>query len=136
MRYRLVKVQLTVSPFRAPLSPPDRVYLPPSVLTLHSPNSVSLCLGGKSSFFIPFPDIVPSLLPVSTFRMNTYKTITKQTTLTPFRMNTYAKPGGRGPLRKSILAHRVARLRPCRLLPIVFRFSRRRRKMDSANHGD
>jgi hypothetical protein len=32
------------------------------------------------------------------FRINTCKSVTKQTTLTTFRMNTYAKPRGRYPL--------------------------------------
>ena len=32
--------------------------------------------------------------PLSTFRMNTCKSVSKQRTLTPFRMNTYAKTGG------------------------------------------
>ena len=31
------------------------------------------------------------------FRMNTCKSVSKQRVLTIFRMNTYAKPGGRGP---------------------------------------
>src|ERR1700732_2496142 len=35
-------------------------------------------------------------IPLSTFRMNTCKSVSKQRTLTPFRMNTYAKTGGRG----------------------------------------
>src|SRR5258707_3738667 len=30
----------------------------------------------------------------STFRMNTCKSVSKQSTLTTFRMNSYAKPGG------------------------------------------
>jgi hypothetical protein len=30
------------------------------------------------------------------FRMNTYKSLSKQATLTTFRMNTYKKPGGEG----------------------------------------
>jgi hypothetical protein len=30
------------------------------------------------------------------FRMNTYKSVSKQSTLTPFRINTYTKCGGRG----------------------------------------
>jgi hypothetical protein len=34
----------------------------------------------------------------STFRMNTCKSITKQTTSTPFKINTYEKPGGGGTL--------------------------------------
>jgi hypothetical protein len=33
----------------------------------------------------------------STFRINTCKSVTKQTTLTPYRINTYAKTGGGGP---------------------------------------
>ena len=33
---------------------------------------------------------------LTTFRMNTCKSVSKQTTLTTFRMNTYAKTGGRG----------------------------------------
>jgi hypothetical protein len=33
---------------------------------------------------------------VSTFRINTSKSVSKQTTLTSFRMNTYEKPRGRG----------------------------------------
>ncbi len=34
--------------------------------------------------------------PLSTFRMNTCKSVSKQRTLSPSRMNTYAKTGGRG----------------------------------------
>ncbi len=34
--------------------------------------------------------------PLSTFRMNTCKSVSKQRTLSPFRMNTYAKTGGGG----------------------------------------
>ena len=37
--------------------------------------------------------------PLSIFRMNTRKSVTKQTTLTFFRMNTYAKTGGGSPPR-------------------------------------
>jgi hypothetical protein len=37
------------------------------------------------------------LAPVTySFRINTCKSVSKQTTLTPFRMNTYEKQGGRG----------------------------------------
>src|SRR6266852_3244100 len=32
---------------------------------------------------------------INSFRMNTYKSLSKQTTLTPFRINTYEKQGGR-----------------------------------------
>src|SRR5712691_9811170 len=31
---------------------------------------------------------------LTTFRINTCKSVSKQATLTPFRMNTYEKPGG------------------------------------------
>ena len=34
-----------------------------------------------------------SLVPLTTFRINTCKSVTKQTTLTTRRINTYAKPG-------------------------------------------
>src|SRR5260221_6174534 len=37
-------------------------------------------------------------IPLSTFRMNTCKSVSKQRTLSPFRMNTYAKTGGGGPI--------------------------------------
>ena len=40
------------------------------------------------------------MLVVSIFRMNTCKSVSKQTTLSPFRMNTYEKPReGSSPLR-------------------------------------
>jgi hypothetical protein len=41
--------------------------------------------------------------PLSTFRMNTCKSVSKQRTLSPFRMNTYAKTGGRGPFRRCVV---------------------------------
>jgi hypothetical protein len=39
---------------------------------------------------------VQTIRSVSMFRINTCKSVSKQTTSTPFRMNTYEKPGGRG----------------------------------------
>ena len=36
--------------------------------------------------------------PLTTFRINTCKSVSKQTTLTSFRMNTYEKRGGGGPI--------------------------------------
>jgi len=42
--------------------------------------------------------------PLSTFRMNTCKNVSKQRTLSPFRMNTYAKTGGRGVLLLTVSA--------------------------------
>jgi hypothetical protein len=48
----------------------------------------------------PLPHLRPLLRSppfcVSTFRINTSKSVSKQTTLTSFRMNTYGKTGGRG----------------------------------------
>jgi hypothetical protein len=56
----------------------------------------------------PLPHLLPQPpthpLSVSTFRMNTCKSVSKQRTLSPFRMNTYAKPGGRGGPR-AIVSH-------------------------------
>ncbi len=40
-------------------------------------------------------------IPLTTFRMNTCKSVSKQRTLSTFRMNTYAKPGGGGPQTRS-----------------------------------
>jgi len=47
--------------------------------------------GAKNSASAP-------VLPLSTFRMNTCKSVSKQRTLSTSRMNTYAKTGGRGVL--------------------------------------
>src|SRR5260370_9560534 len=45
----------------------------------------------------PFLDFFDHLPPVTySFRINTCKSVSKQTTLTPFRMNTYEKRGGGG----------------------------------------
>ena len=43
-------------------------------------------------------------LPLCTFRMNTCKSVSKQRTLSPSRMNTYAKTGGRGVLLLTVSA--------------------------------
>src|SRR5713226_4303153 len=42
------------------------------------------------------PPFAQFLCNVSPFRINTCKSASKQTTLTPFRMNTYEKTGGGG----------------------------------------
>src|SRR5258708_6387728 len=61
---------------------------------------------------------------VSTFRINTYESVSKQRTLTAFRMNTYAKRGGgRSLLRPPSLAPHSASI-PCaltrlRILPVA-----------------
>jgi hypothetical protein len=45
----------------------------------------------------PPPDLHNFGAPINTFRMNTCKSVSKQRTLSPSRMNTYTKPGGGGP---------------------------------------
>ncbi len=45
----------------------------------------------------PLPDLHNFSAPANTFRMNTCKSVSKQRTLSPSRMNTYAKTGGGGP---------------------------------------
>ena len=53
-------------------------------------------------------------LELTTFRMNTCKSVSKQRTLTTFRINTYAKTGGRGstPFRALHHARTSAAWRP------------------------
>src|SRR6266404_756606 len=55
---------------------------------------------------------------LSTFRMNTCKSVSKQTTLTTFRMNTYAKTRGEGPPGRtqthlSLPTEHLPSARPC-----------------------
>src|SRR5216683_3026250 len=48
---------------------------------------------------------------ISPFRINTSKSVSKQTTLTPFRMNTYEKTGGWGGSSQTVNNPRAPRLR-------------------------
>ena len=72
-----------------------------------SPNSVTLCLCGN-------PDLSPlakgckstDTATLTTFRINTCKSVSKQRTLTSFRMNTYKKTGEGGPSRALPTTHR------------------------------
>src|SRR5260370_16438634 len=48
---------------------------------------------------------------ISRFRINTSKSVSKQTTLTPFRMNTYEKTGGWGGSPQTVTNPRAPRLR-------------------------
>src|SRR6266852_3121833 len=62
-----------------------------------NPNSFCKTPGvGVPSGFSPCLRRAGGPVPLTTFRMNTYKSVSKQRTLTPFRMNTCEKPGGRG----------------------------------------
>jgi hypothetical protein len=54
---------------------------------------------------IPFP--LRSLWLLSTFRINTCKSVSKQTTLTSFRINTYEKPRGGAPINPPSRSSRV-----------------------------
>ena len=158
MRYPLVKVLLTVSPFRPSFSPqlnpypraprllsplstaftPNRTLTPlstaftqthrgvgvlcpcsPLLATRHSPLATFI----RPLFSQPYESLFSQLFcfhnhlrcplvfsprrisprfthktrpRLTIFRMNTCKSVSKQTTLTTFRMNTYAKAGGRG----------------------------------------
>ena len=47
----------------------------------------------------PFLAFAGRHAPLTAFRINTCKSVSKQTTLTPFRITTYAKPRGRGNCR-------------------------------------
>src|SRR5260370_36196458 len=52
---------------------------------------------------------------VSPFRINTCKSVSKQTTLTPFRMSTYEKQGGGGypPCQAKLPSHKTDPVRAC-----------------------
>src|ERR1700687_6243091 len=84
MRQSLVQVPLTVSPFRPFLLPQPRVSPP---LDPEQRRGVARLPRAISKGQSPV---------ITIFRINTYKSDTKQTTLTSFRINTYKKTGGRG----------------------------------------
>ena len=81
-----------------------------------SPSSVPLCLPVREAGLCGDPDMsrlakaskdAESAI-VTTFRINTCKSVSKQTTLTTFRINTYEKPGeGVPPATHSLLGARV-----------------------------
>jgi hypothetical protein len=95
-RAQKAQICILISPFPATLthSLPRKSFLCHSyantrdgcaicVANIFVPRSVSRCLCGKPS-------------SLSTFRINTCKTVSKQTALTSFRINTYEKTGGGG----------------------------------------
>ena len=117
LRYSLVKVLLTVSPFRPSFKLQSGVYSRPSNFVaplfswsyellfpqplcfdnhLRCPwvwgSAPSQLIALRSSAF-SYP---PPLFALSTFRMNTCKSVSKQRTLSTSRMNTYEKTGGGG----------------------------------------
>jgi len=59
-------------------------------------NSVSRRLRGDPVFRFALHGTLLRRSPLTTFRINTCKSVSKQTTLTIFRINTYAKPGEGG----------------------------------------
>ena len=85
---------------------------PPAPLTPFLP-----ALPGKSTstrILSPKNSVRAPAIPLSTFRMNTSRTMSKQRTLSPFRMNTYAKTGGGGlpisPLPSRFVCLKISRL--------------------------
>jgi hypothetical protein len=60
----------------------------------HSRRTPEVCTHAPFPFFTSHQSRVTSHVPVSTFRINTCKSVSNQMTLTTFRMNTYAKQGG------------------------------------------
>src|ERR1700675_4599469 len=73
-----------------------------------------LTLKGERRQRSPRPRHTVPLGPISLFRMNTCKSVSKQRTLSTFRMNTYAKTGGGGLPRQT-----QSRFAPARLAPIL-----------------
>src|SRR5207245_4048479 len=74
----------------SPLPPPLRLRSlsrPPRLLLLQRPRPAP---NDAAPFFHQNPQCPTA------FKINTSKSVSKQTTLTPFRMNTYEKTGGRG----------------------------------------
>jgi len=60
-----------------------------------------------------FDDSTRSTVMLTIFRINTCKSVSKQRTLTIFRMNTYAKRGGRGqPLSKMAVDFQLSTVSP------------------------
>jgi hypothetical protein len=59
--------------------------------------------GNKVTFALAKDSQVAQTLSI--FRMSTYENVSKQITLTPFRMNTYAKTRGRGQASVRWLQH-------------------------------
>lgn len=55
------------------------------------PNSPEINTCGQTPHFAVFCPRIPA---VTAFRLNTYTSVSKHATLSPFRMNTYAKQGG------------------------------------------
>jgi hypothetical protein len=70
----------------------------------HSRHTPEVCTHAPFPFFTSHQSRVTSHVPVSTFRMNTCKSVSKQRTLSTSRMNTYAKTGGGGASR-AIVSH-------------------------------
>src|SRR5882762_4761425 len=128
-RYCSVKVLLTVSPFRPSfLQPPalhsenDRFSTPfissaseslfSQLLCFHIYLRCPLVFCVSLNFQVSRPfQRVKRCLAITIFRMNTCKSVSKQRTLTPFRMNTYAKPQGDAPAVRNRVAAYLTRAR-------------------------
>jgi hypothetical protein len=106
---RPIAVQPPILPFRCLLlNQSVQACYPPLVFaTRHARRSFDSVAG-----LIPIPRALSSC-PCKPFRMNTCRSVAKQRTLTPFRMNTYEKHRGVGvllltthPMRMRILSER------------------------------
>jgi hypothetical protein len=93
--FMVLRIALPANPFVSQSSA-----LPPGVtrdrLRYRSTSALSVPQWQKNRGHPP-PDLHNFSAPINTFRMNTCKSVSKQRTLSPFRMNTYAKTGGGGP---------------------------------------
>jgi hypothetical protein len=109
--------RLPVAALRRPLPTlPTTHYLPPTtpLCALCAPHSMpsvlrfSPCSGAQARQRPPTAHYPPLTThsPLTTFRMNTCKSVSKQSTLTTFRMNTYVKRGEGGTLQAAGLVTR------------------------------
>src|ERR1700736_2102609 len=83
---------LSASPLPATLTH----FLSRNSFTCHSYANTRDSGATPSKFFSPLATRHSPLLFLNTFRINTCKSVSKQKTSSPFRINTYEKPGGRG----------------------------------------
>src|SRR5260370_9228142 len=80
----------SVYPEQRRVTPPESTLAEVFILNSLNPFRMNTCHGE--------PRFAQFLCNVSPFRINTCKSVSKQMTLTPFRINTYEKTGGGGAL--------------------------------------
>jgi len=100
-RRRLLVPEMLLRDTRGGVSKPN-ASPSPSLALFSMPSRISLTSSTSLASYISI-----------SFRINTCKSVSKQTTLTSFRMNTYEKPGGGGyPNEPPIENHQLLRPRP------------------------